>query len=145
MGVLSINEESDTLAYIRDVYDIMIGVSHLRLYGQALTEVGVDGSTISDLIAECLYKQPIIHSEQEVVDKVLLWSAVQFFKRKYENGLEKKFTTKWQQTDRGWIVLVTDDNTNTHIRCIMTRKGSGLLHRVKDGMMSLVKNFYSSN
>lgn len=141
MGILNINEESDTLTYINDIYNVMIGVSHHRLHWPSVTAVGADGSNIGERIAEYLCRQPIITSERDTVDEILLWGVSKFFKRKYDNGLEKKFSTKWHQIDHGWVVTVVDDNTNTHIRCILTRKGIGLMGRVVNGVKSLMKNF----
>lgn len=125
MGVLSITPESDVMAYIRDLYNISVGVSRSHLHWPSVPQT--HGGNVSDYICDFIGSQPLTDTEQNVINKALLFATNELFKRKYENGLYKSFSVTWTEATNGWVVRSIDDQRNTHIKLILKHKRYGLL------------------
>ena len=131
MGVLSITPESDVMTYIRDLYNIDVGVSRSHLHWPSLNTANVHGGNVSDYICDFIGSQPLTDTEQNVINKALLFVTSELFKRKYENGLYKSFSVTWTEATNGWVVRSIDDQRNTHIKLILKHKRYGVIQKNK--------------
>lgn len=140
MGVLSITPESDVMTYIRDLYNIEVGVSRSHIHWPSLNAANVHGGNVGDYICDFIGHQPLIGTEREVIDKALLFATAELFKRKYENGLYKSFSVTWMVATNGWVVRSIDDQRNTHIKLILKHKRYGFIQKKKTRKM--ISNLY---
>lgn len=139
MGVLSITPESDVMTYIRDLYNIDVGVSRSHIHWPSLSAANVHGGNVSDYICDFIGRQPLTGTEREVIDKALLFATVELFKRKYENGLYKSFSVTWAEATNGWVVRSIDDLRNTHIKLILKHKRYGFIQKTKEAITGFLK------
>lgn len=127
MGVLNITEQSDVIAYVRDIYKVGAMVNHEELHKPSC------GIHPEDTIVEFMERQPLAGPEREVIDKALLTATAEMFKRKFNNGLYKSFIIQWQEIQNGWFVVVMDSNRSYHIRLILSHKSKyGFLQKAKN-------------
>ena len=138
MGVLSITPESDVMTYIRDLYNIDVGVSRGRIHWPSLDTANVHGGNVGDYINNFIGRQPLIGTEREVINKALLAATVELFKRKYDNGLYKSFSVTWAEATNGWVVRSIDDQHNTHIKLILKHKRYGFIQRTKTAILQFL-------
>lgn len=139
MGVLSITPESDVMTYIRDLYNIDVGVRRDNLHWPSLSAANVHGGNVSDYICSFIGRHPLIGPEQEVINKALLTATVELFKRKYDNGLHKSFSVTWAKSTNGWVVRSIDDQRNTHIKLILKHKRYGFIQKTKEAIAGFLK------
>ena len=138
MGVLSITPESDVMTYIRDLYNIEVGVSPSRLHCPSLDAAMACIKNVGDYIYDFIGRQPLVGTERDVINKALLFATTELFKRKYENGLYKSFSVTWVKTTNGWIVSSIDDQRNDHIKLILKHKRYGFIQNTG----KMISNLY---
>lgn len=131
MGLLSQDHNSDFIPYIKDKYNVTVGVSHGDLYWDGLGKY--DGGTIGEHIAQeisgaRMYNPDHMREQVKIVAKIMLG---QYFTRKHSNGLYKKFTFEWKQTESGYVCQVRDDLRNSHLKIILKQKQYGILQKTK--------------
>ena len=139
MGILSQDHNSDFIPYIKDKYNVGVGVSHSDLYWDALGKY--DGTTIGPHIAQeiadaRMYNPDHMREQVKIVAKIMLGL---YFTRKHSNGLYKKFTFEWKQTDTGWVCQVRDDLRNSHMKIILAQKNYGFLQKTKTTLSGMAQ------
>lgn len=125
MGILSINEKTDTLVYIKDLYEVSVGVSRGRLNWDAVS----DGGTIDTIMARYIGSQLVAGTEQEVIERALYKCGTKYFKQKYDNGLTKIFSVRWEGSGQYTVARLVDNQLNSHIKLILKKKNYGILQR----------------
>lgn len=141
MGILTHNENTDFIPYIKDSYNVEVGVSHGDLYWDALGKY--DGATIGPHIAQeigdaRMYDNDHMREQVKIVAKIMLGL---YFTRKHSNGLYKKFTFEWKSIDYGYICQVRDDLRNSHMKIILKQKNYGFIQKATHKVSIMVKRF----
>lgn len=139
MGILSQDHNTDFIPYIKDKYDVEVGISHGDLYWDALDKY--DGATIGPHIAQeisdaRMYNEEHMCEQVKIVAKIML---AQYFTRKHSNGLYKKFTFEWKRVDTGFICQVRDDLRNSHMKIILKHKHYGFLQKTKASLSRMAQ------
>ena len=139
MGILSQDHNSDFIPYIKDKYDVDVGVSHGNLYWDALDKY--NGATIGPHIAQeisetRMYNPDHMREQVKIVAKIMLGL---YFTRKHSNGLYKKFTFEWKQTDTGYVCQVRDDLRNSHMKILLKQKNHGFLQKTKASLSKMAQ------
>lgn len=141
MGILTHNTDTDFIPYIKDSYNVEVGVSHDDLYWSALGKY--DGSTIGPHIAQeigeaRMYNIDHMREQVKIVAKIMLGL---YFTRKHSNGLYKKFTFEWKAVGYDYICQVRDDLRNSHMKIILKHKQYGFIQKAKNEISGVVKRF----
>lgn len=139
MGILSQDHNTDFIPYIKDEYNVEVGVSHGDLYWEALNKY--DGATIGPHIAQeisdaRMYDDDHMREQVKIVAKIML---AQYFTRKHANGLYKKFTFEWKKTESGFVCQVRDDLRNSHMKIILKHKQYGFLQKTKASLSKMAQ------
>lgn len=124
MGILSIDETTDILVYIKDLYEVSVYIAYDRL------NMDVDVCNIHQIITRYIRSCLVIRDERKVIESALLKCCFRYFKQKYDNGLSKTFSVRWEE--RGQYIdarLVDNQLLNSHIKIILKKKNYGILQR----------------
>lgn len=136
MGVLTNDERTDFIPYIKDKYEVEVGVSHSNLYWDVINTSKYDGATIGPHIAEeisnaRMYNPDHMREQVKIVAKIML---TKYFTHKHSNGLYKKFTFEWRQADNGCVCQVYDDLRKSHLKILIRQKNYGFLQKTKTSL-----------